>query len=137
MRVDYAHDLREAEARRERVPAAHHLLQLSGCLSLRAQAVRATTTQLSLEGLDASMYHCELTGRDPSTDAIAAACGLLAVAADEIAARERGDVAPQGDHECQCERHDCKRGVACAKAAARDFCERPKPHVCGPCEAHQ
>lgn len=138
MRHDYAHDTIEARARQEQVPAAYHLLQLSGCLGLRAQAVRATVTQLGLEGLDESLYHCETTGRDLSTDAVAAACGMLAVAANDIAARERGDVAaPQGDHECQCQQHDCRAGVTCATAASHEFCDGPGLHVCGACEAHQ
>lgn len=127
-RHDYALDSIEARARRDSVPAAHHLLQLSGCLSLRAQAVRRSDLQLSLEGLDQSLYHCESTGCDLSTDAVAAACGMLAVAADEIAQAERGD------HTCQ--REGCGRGVACETAAQHEFCERGD-HVCTSCEARQ
>lgn len=137
LRHDFASDLHAAQALRERVPAAYHLLQLSGCLSLRAQQARRSDLVLTLEGLDASMYHCESTGRDLSSDAVAAALGLLAVVSDEIAQAERAAARPAGDHECQCQQHDCTAGVTCAKAASRDFCARIKPHVCTACEAHQ
>lgn len=90
LRHDFAADLQAAQALRERVPAAYHLLQLSGCLSLRAQQVKRADLVLTLEGLDASMYHCESTGRDLSTEAVAAALGALSVTADEIAQTERG-----------------------------------------------
>lgn len=136
-RHDYASDIRAAQALRERVPAAYHVLQLSGCLSLRAQQAQRGDLVLTLEGLDASMYHCESTGADLSTDAVAAALGLLMVAADEIAQAERANAAPFGDHECQCQRHDCRNGVACATAARHGFCQTETYHVCSSCEAHQ
>ena len=135
LRHDYASDLQSAQALRERVPAAYHLLQLSGCMSLRAQQARRSDLVLTLEGLDASMYHCESTGSDLSTEAVAAALGALAITADEIAQAERANAAPFGDHTCQ--RDGCERGVVCATAAAHEFCERDQPHVCTSCEARQ
>ena len=75
MRKDFAADLQVAQSLRERVPAAYHLLQLSGCLSLRAQQAQRGDLVRTLESLDASMYHCESTGRDLSTEAVAAAGG--------------------------------------------------------------
>lgn len=137
LRHDYASDIQSAQALRERVPAAYHLLQLSGCLSLRAQQARRSDLVLTLEGLDASMYHCESTGRDLSTEAVAAALGALAITADEIAQAERANAIPScaGDHTCQ--REGCDRGVRCATAAAHEFCERDQPHVCTSCEARQ
>lgn len=137
LRHDYASDLQSAQALRERVPAAYHLLQLSGCLSLRAQQARRSDLVLTLEGLDASMYHCESTGRDINTEGVAAVLVLLASVADEIAQAERANAIPScaGDHTCQ--REGCERGVVCATAAAHEFCERDQPHVCTSCEARQ
>lgn len=135
LRHDYASDLQSAQALRERVPAAYHLLQLSGCLSLRAQQARRGDLVLTLEGLDASMYHCESTGRDINTEGVAAVLVLLASVSEEIAQSERANAAPFGDHTCQ--REGCDRGVRCATAAAHEFCERDQPHVCTSCEARQ
>lgn len=50
---------------------------------------------------------------------------------------ERANAHPAGDHECQCQEHDCRAGVSCATAARHEFCEGSKPHVCTSCEAHQ
>lgn len=132
MRRDYAHDLREASARQEQVPAASYLLLLSGVLSVRAQQAKRSDLVLTLEGFDARMYHCQSTGRDLSSDAVAAACGLLAVAADEIAQAERA----VATHECQCQKHDCSGRVDCAPASTGGFCESVTAHVCSGCERH-
>lgn len=52
-------------------------------------------------------------------------------------ALEDEDDKPKGDHECQCQKHDCTNGVVCDTAGFGGFCDRPGAHVCAACEAHQ